>query len=86
MKLSEYLAAKDESQESFAARASRHRPTGTPISQRTISRIVNGSSCNAATARAIILASREEPAPDGGTVTLDDLVVGEERDGEGAAA
>ena len=82
MKLSDYLTDRNESQEDFAARASQHR--GDKIAQRTISRIVNGAGCTAEIARAIILATRDEPTADGGTVTLDDLALGGENASEAA--
>lgn len=86
MRLVDYLEARDESQEAFAKRASRHEPTGRGISQRTVSRIAAGGSCNATTALAIIRATRQEPAPDGGTVMLEDLAVADGDESEGAAA
>ena len=73
MKLGDYLTSRGESHDDFAKRASEFR--GTRIDQKTIWRVVNdGTICGADIARAIILASRTEPADDGGTVTLDDLV------------
>lgn len=78
MKLSDYLDAKGESQEAFAARATRHAPPGRTVSQRTISRIIGGTVCNAATALAIIKATRDEPTDDGATVTLEDLAIGDD--------
>ena len=65
MKLSVYLELRDEKQVEFARRA------GLP--QSAISRACQGDGMRLATASAIVRASREEPAPDGGTVRFEDL-------------
>ena len=70
MKLAKYLEARGESAEAFARRSGLNRAT--------VGVIVRGTSIpRTDTALAIVKASREEPAPDGGTVTFEDLVVGE---------
>ena len=66
MRLRDYLAKRSETQGEFATRAG--------ISQQAVSKVCNGSACRIDTARQIISASREQPAPCGGTVTYDDLV------------
>ena len=66
MRLLDYLEARGEKQAAFARRCG--------VDQRTVNRICLGDGCSAATAHLVIKASREEPAPDGGTVTLEDLV------------
>ncbi len=86
MRLADYLDTRGESQEAFAKRAGVHEPTGRGISQRTVSRIASGGSCNASTALAIIRATRAEPSPDGGTVMLEDLAVSDGDESAGAAA
>jgi hypothetical protein len=73
MRLGDYLAARGESQEAFAARASKLGDRGESIDQRTVSRVVNGAVPSASKALAIIRASEAEPAEDGGTVSLEDL-------------
>ena len=68
MKLLPYLKARDESQGSFSRRAKLPLATVNEICREvTIPR--------ADTADRVIDASREEPAPDGGTVTLKDLLL-----------
>lgn len=70
MRLAEYLDARGESAESFARRSGLNRAT--------VGVIVRGTSTpRTDTAIAIVEASREEPAPDGGTITFADLVVSE---------
>lgn len=74
MRLRDYLTARAESVASFARRA------GMP--QQTVSDLLllrGGVGCRASTAARVIAATREEPAPDGGTVTLLDLVTPEAR-------
>ena len=65
MKLAAYLEKRDESEAAFARRA------GLP--QQTINQIAFGGGCQVRTARLIVKASRDEPAPGGGTVTFEDL-------------
>ena len=66
MKLEKYLRARTESQNAFARR--------TGIDVTSINDYVRlGAKPRADRADRIIKASREEPAPDGGTVTLEDL-------------
>jgi hypothetical protein len=71
MKLGDYLAARSESQMAFTERARRYKPD---LSQSTVSKVVRGEGCVAAVAYALIRASQDEPSPDGGTVTLADVV------------
>lgn len=66
MRLRDYLAARDESEAAFGRRAG--------IPQKTVNQIACGAGCYAKTAEKIIRASKEEPAPGGGTVTLEDLI------------
>lgn len=66
MRLRDYLGQRGETQEDFADRSG--------ISQQTVSKVCNGSACRIDTARRIIQASRQDPAPCGGTVTYEDLV------------
>ena len=84
MRLRDYLRASEETQAEFAERASRHRPSGEPIMQTTISRIAAGSDCSAEIALAIVRATAEKPTLAGGTVTLEDLVVEDEHEGRRA--
>lgn len=72
MRLADYLSSRRESQSAFAIRAT--LLSNYEVSQRTVSRICEGSGCNSGTALAIIVASHAEPAPGGGTVALQDLV------------
>ena len=67
MKLLRYLAERGISETAFA------RESG--LDQRTINRIVKGQEPTASTALRIIRASRRRPAPRGGTVSLEDLVL-----------
>jgi predicted transcriptional regulator len=73
MRLPDYLTARDESQSAFAKRA------GLP--QSTVNLVCQGSGTRVETALKIIRASRDEPAPGGGTVTLEDLVPVEASEG-----
>lgn len=67
MELHDYLKARGESGASFARRSR------TP--QTTIGRAVRKEGIpNGLTCARIIQASKDAPAPDGGTVTMDDLV------------
>jgi predicted transcriptional regulator len=66
MRLPEYLESRGESQAAFARR------TGIP--QSTVNLICNGKGTRVDTAIRIIQATRDEPAPDGGTVRIEDLV------------
>lgn len=76
MKLHEYLSIRGETEEQFEKRS------GVP--QATLNRVRNGASCRSETALKIIRATREQPAPDGATVTLEDLAQLDEA-GQGAA-
>lgn len=71
MRLSEYLAARGESHRSFSGRSR--------LPQSTVSDIAAGSDCRVSNAMKVIRASREAPAPDGGTVTWEDLTPPQER-------
>jgi hypothetical protein len=76
MKLSAYLEAREESQTAFAERARAFVGAKKPrIGQATISSICNGNGCQARVAYAVIRASQAEPAPGGGTVTLEDIAL-----------
>ena len=67
VRLGTYLAAGGESARAFAARAG--------VLHRTVLQVIHGEvRCNVATAAAIIRATRDRPTPDGGTVTLEDLI------------
>lgn len=66
MKLAEYLELRNETQTSFSRRS------GVP--QQTISLICKGQGTRVETAAKIVEASREQPAPDGGTVRFEDLI------------
>ncbi len=66
MRLRDYLSGRGESQLDFAARAS--------VPQSAVSRLCNGGGVRFPTAAKIIRATRESPAPDGGTVTWEDLI------------
>ncbi len=69
MKLKQYLEARGESQGAFARRAG--------VEAATISAIVRDETRKGPTvssAMLIVGASREDPAPDGGTVTYEDLL------------
>lgn len=66
MRLKDYLSAREESEVRFSKRVS--------VAQATINGICKGKGCRLKTARKIVLASRSEPAPCGGTVTYDDLL------------
>lgn len=78
MRLRDYLRARGESESAFAARA------GVP--QSTINLICQGRGTRVSTAAKIVRASRESPAPDGGTVRFEDLVPHDPRGGSGIAA
>lgn len=78
MRLADYLAAR-EKQESIPEFS---RRSGVPY--RTVHNVASGGRCRVDTALAIIRATVEQPAPGGGTVALEDLVV--ERDGHQGAA
>lgn len=68
MYLKPYLRARGESYSAFGRRC---KP---PQSSQTIGNVARGATVPLASlAHIIITASREEPAPDGGTVTLEDL-------------
>ena len=73
MRVKEYLEARGESQAAFAKRATEYLEAG--VSQRTVSRAAAGEGVHAVNAWAMIEASKAEPAPDGGTVTLEDFVL-----------
>jgi predicted transcriptional regulator len=77
MRLSDYLAARGETQVEFSKRA------GLP--QSAISRACQGEGMRLTTATAIVRATREEPAPDGGTVRFEDLEPSEDQSEEPAA-
>lgn len=67
MLLSDYLRARNESEAAFARRAD--------LAQTTVSRAARGEAVpQGRNAQKIIQASKSEPAPGGGTVTLEDLV------------
>lgn len=66
MMLKPYLDARGESYAHFARRCEQRADTIRAIA-------LKGVRPRADVAHAIITASREEPAPDGGTVTLEDL-------------
>jgi hypothetical protein len=66
MRLSDYLKARRERGVAFALRAD--------LPQRTVADVVQGGGCHISTAHKIVEASRREPAPDGGTVTYEDLL------------
>lgn len=65
MKLAEYLAARGESESSFARRAF--------VAQSSVNLIARGGGCRAATAIRIVRASSAQPAPCGGTISFEDL-------------
>lgn len=72
MRLDAYLTSRGESQQSFAARVA--QIVGRRVSQTTIGAVARGAQIpRSDLARAIIAASQQAPAPDGATVTLDDL-------------
>ena len=71
MKLQAYLAARGETQSGFARR--------TGIAQRTVNRACGeGSTPSLEVASRIVRATRAAPAPDGGTVMYEDLLVKED--------
>jgi len=70
MDLKTYLDERSESVARFAVRVGRHRY----VAPATIAAVRAGrTSPNMTTAQAIVQASEDEPAPDGGTVTYEDL-------------
>lgn len=79
MKLSDYLAAREETANAFARRAG--------INHQIVYRVVNDPSAGVTmtTAERIRSASRAEPAPCGGTVTFEDLLPVRADDGPEAA-
>ena len=66
MLLADYLAALQESAPAFATRSG--------VRYRTLRNVLAGDGCHASTAMRIIRATRDRPTPDGGTVTLEDLI------------
>jgi len=66
MRLDAYLAARGESYRSFGVRTDTHGDT--------IRRIAEGGWPQLRVADRIVEASRAEPAPDGATVTIEDLI------------
>lgn len=75
MRVKEYLDARNERHDVFAKRASAYLPEDKVVSHRTVTRAVAGEGLRASNAWAMIKASKAEPAPCGGTITLDDLVL-----------
>lgn len=65
MTVDEYLEATGESLHSLASRAG--------VNRQTIYNIREGKGCHAESAHRLILASQEKPAPDGGTIGLNDI-------------
>ena len=77
MRLADYLEAKAESESEFARRAG--------IPQQTVNRVCHGEAIpRGDTMLKIVTATREKPAPDGGTVRFEDLIP-EAATGESAA-
>lgn len=73
MRLSAYLTARGESQAAFGRRVG--AILGREIVQSTIGSIARGEVIpRADLAHAIVKASAADPAPDGATVTMDDLI------------
>jgi len=66
MHLRDYLRVRSESQASFAGRSG--------ISQQAVSLICHGSPPRLSTAKRVVDATRDEPAPCGGTVSYEDLL------------
>lgn len=66
MRLADYLSSRGESSGQFAVRAG--------LVRQTVDYIVGGGKPRIDIAYAIVRASRDEPAPDGGTVTYEDLL------------
>jgi predicted transcriptional regulator len=67
VRLDAYLEARGESAAAFARRAEIPYTT-------VVSILREGVTPGVGTAQAIVWASRREPAPDGGTVTYEDLI------------
>lgn len=67
MLASDYLRARNESENAFAKRAG--------LEQRSLSRALRRGSCSLRFAYMIVQASRKEPTPEGGTITYEDLLV-----------
>ena len=74
MRTAAYLKATGESQASLAERAT--RAGGRPVKQQTISLLVlrEQTDPKISTCHGIVLAAVERPAPDGGTITWEDLL------------
>lgn len=66
MTLSDYLAARGESQNAFSKRSG--------IPQRTVCRICADGVCSLRNAHRVVQATKADPAPDGGSVGFEDLV------------
>lgn len=66
MRLADYLSSRGESSGQFAARAG--------LIRQTVDYIIDGGKPRIDIAYTIVRASRDEPSPDGGTVTYEDLL------------
>lgn len=78
MRPRDYLKARKASVPAFAREAD--------VPQRTMADVVSGGGCHISTARKIVEASRRTPAPDGGTITYEDLASQDERQPDAPAA
>ena len=67
MRLTKYLESRGESYRTFAERLD------VKVTHQTVRRVALGGWSKMNLAEAIVRASQREPAPDGGTVTLQDL-------------
>lgn len=76
MTLTEYLRATNQTQAGFATRASRGRTKGPDfISHTTVHRVCNGKIVSGRKAVLIVKATHVRPAPGGGVVSLEEILL-----------